>query len=158
MTNQKSFFKRIMFRANRFITTEISHRKYFSMLFFSKPEPKYTLSTNRLSNGEKLIITSSVIKNVYVRPCLLLIRDHMQIYTYFLSLVYLALLWGLEAQFFKSMLMAENISCFEMTKFDIFKMRLLIQTTLYRNARIQLYLSKNNSSQFLSRGSDKLYY
>ena len=68
-----------MFRANRFITTEIGHRKHFSMLFFSKPGPKYTLSTNRLSTGEKLIITSSVIKNVYVRPCLLLIRDHMQI-------------------------------------------------------------------------------
>ena len=60
------------------------------MLFFSNPGPKFTPSSNRLDTGEKLIITSSVTKDVYIRPCISLIRHHMQIYV--LSLVYLPLL------------------------------------------------------------------
>ena len=50
--------------------------------------------------------------------------------------------------------MAEKISCFEMTNFralntltiylNISKIRVLIQITLCRNARIQMNLSKNN--------------
>ena len=71
-----------------------------------------------------------------------------------LSLVYLPLLWWLETQFFKTKLMAEKISCFEMKNFRAFntlkiylnisKIRLLIQITLCRNARVQMDLSKNN--------------
>ena len=66
MTTRKSFFKRTMFRTTRFITkrfsdnTKIDHRKYFSMLFFSNQEPKNTPSSNRLSSGKNLIITSLV--------------------------------------------------------------------------------------------------
>ena len=50
--------------------------------------------------------------------------------------------------------MAEKISCFEMKNFwalntlaiyfNIFKVRVLIQITICRNARIQMVLSKNN--------------
>ena len=51
------------------------------MLFFSNPGPKYTPSSNRLNTGDKLIITSSVIKDVYIRPYFSLIKYHMRIYT-----------------------------------------------------------------------------
>ena len=112
------------------------------MLFFSNPGPKYTPTSNRLNIGEKLIITSSVTKDVYIRPCISLIKLHMQIYTYIQ--VWLPLVWWLEAEFFESRLMAANILCFEMTKKAISKIRLLIQITLCRNVRIQLHLSKNN--------------
>ena len=73
---------------------------------------------------------------------------------YVLSLVYLTLLWRLERQFFKSKLVAEKISCFEMTNFralgtltislNLPKVRLLILTKLCRNASLQMDLSKNN--------------
>ena len=116
------------------------------------PWPKCTPSANRLNTGDKLTITSSVTKNVYIRPCILLIRYHMQIYV--LSLVYLPLLWSLETQFFESKLVVEKISCLEMTNFqasdtltiysNISKIRLLIQITLCRNARIQMDISKKN--------------
>ena len=56
-----------MFRTNRFITFKIGHRKHFSMLFFSYPWPKCTPSCNYLNNGDKLTITSSVIRtSIYV--------------------------------------------------------------------------------------------
>ena len=55
--------------------------KHFNMLFFSSnPGPKFTPSSNRLDTSEKLIITSSVTKDVYIRPCISLIRHHMPIY------------------------------------------------------------------------------
>ena len=49
--------------------------------FLSNAGPKFTPSSNHFDTGEKLIITSSVTKDVYIRPCILLIRHHMQIYT-----------------------------------------------------------------------------
>ena len=122
------------------------------MLFFSYPWPKCTPSSNRLNTGNKLKIPSSVTKDVYIRPCISLIRYHMQIYV--LSLVQLPLLWWLKTQFFESKLVAEKISCFEMTNFqaldtltiysNISKIRLLIQITLCRNARIQIVISRKN--------------
>ena len=39
-----------------------------SVCFFSNPGPKYTPSCNRLNTSEKVIITSSVTKDVYIRP------------------------------------------------------------------------------------------
>ena len=55
---------------------------------------------------------------------------------------------------FESKLVAEKISCFEMTNFQAFdtltiysnisKIRLLIQITLCRNARIKMDISKKN--------------
>ena len=76
----------------------------------------------------------------------------MQIYV--LSLVQLPLLWWLKTQFFESKLVAEKISCFEMTNFQVLdtltiyfgisKIRLLIQITLCRNARKQMDISKKN--------------
>ena len=49
--------------------------------FSSNPEPKFTPSSNSLDNGGKSIITSSVTKGVYIRPCISLIKHHMQLYT-----------------------------------------------------------------------------
>ena len=122
------------------------------MLFFSYPWPKCTPSSNRLNTGDKLTITSSVTKDVYIRPCISLIRYHMQIYV--LSLVQLPLLWWLKTQFFESKLVAEKISCFEMTNFqaldtltihsNISKIRLLIPIIICKNARIQMDISKKN--------------
>ena len=64
---------------------KIRNRKHFKILFFSSnPEPKSTPSSNRLDSGEKLIIASSDIKDVYIRPCISLTGHHMQIYTSFL--------------------------------------------------------------------------
>ena len=114
----------------------------------------YTLyvASNRLNTGDKLIITSLVAKDAYIRSCISLIRYHANIYV--LSLNYLAQRWWLGTQFFESKLISEKISCFEMTNFraldtlivysNISKLRLLIQITLCRNARIQIYISKNN--------------
>ena len=129
----------------------------------------YTLyaASNRLNTGDKLIITSLVAKDAYIRSCISLIRYHANIRyhayhaniryhanIYVLSLNYLAQRWWLGTQFFESKLMSEKISCFEMTNFraldtlivysNISKLRLLIQITLCRNARIQIYISKNN--------------
>ena len=39
-------------------------------------------SSNRLKTGDKLIITSSITRDVYIRLCISLVRYHMQIYTY----------------------------------------------------------------------------
>ena len=76
----------------------------------------------------------------------------MQIYM--LNLVYLLLLWRLKTQFFESKLVFEKISCFEMANSraldtftvysNISKIRLLIQTTLRKNARRHMDISKTN--------------
>ena len=81
------FFNRIMFRTNGFMTnfffdnTKLPTENISICCFLSNPGPKFTPSSNRLDTGEKLIITSSVTKDVYIRPCISLIRHHMQIYT-----------------------------------------------------------------------------
>ena len=59
------------------------------MMFLSKPEPKYAPSSNRLNTDDKLIIVSSVTKDVYISACVSLIKYHMQVYTSYLSLIYL---------------------------------------------------------------------
>ena len=125
------------------------HRKHFSMLF-SNPGPKYTQSSNRLNNGEKLIIASSVIKDVYIRPCISLIRHYMSkvwfIYLYF---------GCCKRIFFLIKICGWKDFMFRYDKFPGFGTplifflecspnKLFIQITLSRNARIQMDLSKNN--------------
>ena len=66
--NSKTFFKRIIFRTNGFITIQNWPRKHFHILIFSHPAHKYTPSSKRLNTGKKSIITSSVTKDVYLRP------------------------------------------------------------------------------------------
>ena len=81
------FFNRTMFRTNGFMTnfffdnTKLPTENISICCFLSNPGPKFTPSSNRLDTSEKLIITSSVTKDVYIRPCISLIRHHMQIYT-----------------------------------------------------------------------------
>ena len=82
-----------------------------------------------MNSGHKLIITSSGTKDVYIRPCISLIRYHMQKYMSYIysrilktSLVYFIYLYNL----FES------------------KIRVLIQIKLCKNARIHMDLSKNN--------------
>ena len=82
------------------------------MLFFSNPGPKYTPSSNRLNTGDKLIITSSVIKDVYIRPYFQVPYANI----YVLGLVYLTLLWWLETLFFKSKLVMKR---FHVSKLQI---------------------------------------
>ena len=98
-----------------------------------------------MNTSDKLTITSSVTKNVYIRPCISLIRYHMQ-YT---SEVWFSYLYfgGWKRSFL-------NQNCFEMTNFlaldtltvysNISKTRILIQIWLCRNARIQMDISKKN--------------
>ena len=80
------FFKGAMFRANRFMTkcffdnTKLATENISICCFLSNPGPKFTPSFNRLDTDEKLIITSSVTKDVYIHPCISLIRHHIQIY------------------------------------------------------------------------------
>ena len=109
-----------------------------------------------MNTSDKLTITSSVTKNVYIRPCISLIRYHMQ-YT---SEVWFSYLYfgGWKRSFL-------NQNCFEMTNFqalntlttysNISKIRLWIQISLCGNARIQMDISKKNG--FLSRESNKLF-
>ena len=76
----------------------------------------------------------------------------MQIYTSYVWFNYLY--FGGLKQFFESKLVTEKISCFEMTNSraldtltiysNTSKIRLLIQITLCRNARIQMDISKKN--------------
>ena len=81
------FFQRAMFRTNRFMTksffdnTKLATENISICCFLSNPGPKFTPSSNRLDTDEKLIITYSVTKDVYIRPCISLIRHYMQIYT-----------------------------------------------------------------------------
>ena len=57
------------------------HRQHFHMLFFSNSGPKFRSFSNRLCTDEKLIVTYSVTKDAYIRPCISLIRYNMQIHT-----------------------------------------------------------------------------
>ena len=82
-----------------FDNTKLATENISICCFLSNPGPKFTPSSNRLDTGEKLRITSSVNKEVYIRPCISLIRHHISnIYAF--SLVYLPLFWWLEMQFF----------------------------------------------------------
>ena len=60
------------------------------MLLFSNPGPKFTPSSNRVDTGEKLRITSSVTKDVYIFPCISYIFLAFAPYAniYVLNLVY----------------------------------------------------------------------
>ena len=105
-----------------------------------------------MNTSNKLTFTSSVTTDVYIRPCILLIRYHMQIYTSEVWFNYLY--FGGWNQFFESKLLAAKISSFEMTNFqaletltiysNISKIIPLIQITLCRNARIQTDISRKN--------------
>ena len=123
-----------------------------------------------MKTGDKLIITSSVTKDVYVSRCILLIRYHMQIYA--LSLIYLPLLWWLETQLFLIKINDWKDFMFRNKKYrntltiylNISKLKVLIEKTICRNARIQMVLSKNTVSQhrkqkiiFLALRKEKRY-
>ena len=90
---------------------------------------------------------------MYIRRCISLIRYHMPIYTSQVWFIYLYFgCW--KYSFFQLKLMAERISCFEITNFrvlntftiksNISKKKVLIQIALCWNARIQIDISKNN--------------
>ena len=117
------------------------------MLFFSYSWPKCTLSSNHLNTGDKLTITSSETKDVYIRHCILLIMYYMQIYA---SSVWFNYLYfgGNQDWWLKRF----HVSKWQISRLWtplqfilIFsKIRLLIQITLCRNARIQMNISKKN--------------
>ena len=124
-------------------------------MFFSNPEPKYMLFSNRSNSGDKLIITSSVTKDVYIRPCISLIR-------------YLCKYIHLKSSLFTSTLVVGNAVSrikigdwkdfmFRNDKFPGFghpynlfesKVSVLIQITICRDARIQMDLSKYKHNLF----------
>ena len=114
------------------------------MLFFSNPGSKYTPFSNRLNSSDKLIITSSVTKDVYIRPCISLIRYHIQIPNASLksSLLTSTLVVGNAVFRIKIPGFGHPYNLFES------KIRVLIQITLCRNARIQMDLSKNKYNRF----------
>ena len=109
-------------------------------------------SSNGLNTSDKLVITSSVTKGAHIRPCISLIRYHMQIYTSWVWLVYLSTFAVGNAVF---QIKTDNgkISCFEFTipgfghPYNLLESK-LIQVTLCRNARIQMNLSKNKYNCF----------
>ena len=123
------------------------------MLFFSYSWPKCTLSSNHLNTGDKLTITSSETKDVYIRHCILLIMYYIQIYA---SSVWFNYLYfgGWKRSFFNQdwWLKRFHVSKWQMSRLWtplqfilIFsKIRLLIQITLCRNARIQIVISRKN--------------
>ena len=125
------------------------------MFFFSNPRSKYTSFSKRLNSGDKLIITSSVAKtSIYVFA----FRQSDTICKYI----------RLESSLFASTLVVGNavfqikISdwkdfMFRNDKFPGFghpynlfesKIRVLIQITFCRNARIQMNLSKSKHNRF----------
>ena len=83
------FFLKAMFKTNRSLTkcffdnTKLATQN-ISISCFSANQGLFTPSFNCLDTGEKIIITSSVTKDVYIRPRISLIRHHMQIYTSYL--------------------------------------------------------------------------
>ena len=81
-----------MFKTNRSITkhffeTKLDTENISACWFFSNPGP--TPSSNYLNNDETLIITSSVAKDIYVRPRISLIRHQRQIFTPDVCFIYL---------------------------------------------------------------------
>ena len=119
------------------------------MMFLSKPEPKNAPSSNRLNTDDKLIIISSVTKDVYISPCVSLIRYHMQVYTPYLWLIYLYFggwksfsnqNWRWQDFMFPNY----KFPGFE-HPYNFFELRVLIQI---RKARIQMDLSKNKYNRF----------
>ena len=74
--------------------------KNISIFFSSNPGPNFSPSSNRLDTGEKLIITSSVTKDVY-NTTLHFTNQAPYSKIYALSVVYLPLLWWLATGFFK---------------------------------------------------------
>ena len=58
----------------------LNSNSYLEMLWKEMAQ-MYTVFSNRLNTGDKLTITSSVTKDVHTRPCISLIKYHMQIYT-----------------------------------------------------------------------------
>ena len=107
--------------------------------------------SKRLNTGDKLTITSSVTRDVSIYVLAFLLSSIICKYIRLKS--GLVTSW-LNTQFFESKLVAEKISCFEMTNFqaldtltiysNISKIRLYIQITLCGNARIQIDVSKKN--------------
>ena len=68
------------------------------MFFSNNSGPKDRPFSNRLNAGGKLTITSSITKDVYMRPCNSLIRHQRKIIR--LKSGYLSVLGWLETQFF----------------------------------------------------------
>ena len=122
------------------------------MLFFSNPAPKYTPFSNGLNSGDKLIITSSVTKDVYTRSCISLIRYQMQIYTSLFTstlVVGNAVFWIRIGDWKDFKFRNDKVHGFG-HPYSLFesKIRVLIQVTLCANARIQMDLSKNKHNRF----------
>ena len=121
------------------------------MIFSSNPGPNFTPSYNYLDTGEKLIIASSVTKDVYIRPCISLIMHNMQIYTFQAWFIYLYF-GGQKSGFFnhnqwlkRFHVLKRKISGLCTSLQFISKIRRLIRIKLCRNTSIQMDLSKNNS-------------
>ena len=84
-----------MFRSNRFMTkcfldnTKLATENIVICCFSAATQGLTSPSSNRLDTGEKLIILSSVTKDVYMRPYISLIRHHMHMYTSYVWFIYL---------------------------------------------------------------------
>ena len=130
ITTQKSFFERIMFRTNRFITIQ---------------------NSNRLKTGDRLIITSSVTKDVYTRRCISLIRYTMRKYIPLKSglftstlvvgnTAFLIKIDGWRDFMFRAFRALNTLKIY----LNSSKMTVLIQIIIFRNVRIQMVLLKKN--------------
>ena len=123
------------------------------MLFFSYSWPKCTLSSNHLNTGDKLTITSSETKDVYIRHCILLIMYYIQIYA---SSVWFNYLYfgGWKRSFFNQdwWLKRFHVSKWQMSRLWTPLQFILIfpkqdywfKLTHCRNARIEMDISKKN--------------
>ena len=131
------------------------------MLVFSNPGHKYMPSSNRANTDDQWINTSSVTKDVYICPCISLIRHTMYKYIRLQPVLFNSFYFGrwkriiiIIIYFFYFLITTYDwkISYFEMTNFQalntlkiysrISKIRLLIQITLYKPARIKMDLLK----------------
>ena len=121
-------------------------------------------SSNRLKTGDKLIITSSITRDVYIRLCISLVRYHMQIYTY-ANIWFIYLYFGGWKQFSLIKIDGWIDFMFRNVKFPGFEHPCKLLEYLQNkgiDSNNTLYKQQNTNGSikeqpFLSRGSEKLY-
>ena len=128
--------------------------------FSSNLGPNFTPSSNHLDTGEKLMITSSVTKDVYVRPCISPIKLHMQICASYAWFIYLY--FGVQKRRFFNHNWWLKIFMFQNGKYPgfIILSEYLQNKKIDSNKTLQKHQYTNGSikeQQFLNRGSNKFY-
>ena len=128
--------------------------------FSSNLGSNFTPSSNHLYTGEKLMITSSVTKDVYIRPCISLIRPHMQIHACYAWFIYLY--FGVQKRgFFNHNWWLKRFYVSKRKISGLYNfIRIFTKKEVDSNKTLQKHQYTDGfikEQQFLNRGSNKFY-